>query len=263
MSRIKPHPFTSIVLVFSTLLVGSACLLISSQAVSTLSVEDVLATMTLMVWTPTTPPTLTPLASSTPESSPTPTATLLPSLTSTPSYDWCKGLDTRRAKEEDINVGPTTGDKGYAAFGCLLEVIGPLYADYPETALLVKVGFNDKTGGLHEYQAVVGGLIYTKPRPQDFQVPACYSKKPKMLTLAEFQDSLKPYLGLGGQAKAFPMFVYTELGYKSHSPSEASLVNRYAEINQRLRAAVETGNDFPDIPERFRLYILPGLEDCQ
>jgi len=259
MSRIKPHTFALILLIFTILVTGGACSLLSSQAVNTLSVEEVLATMTQLVWTPTLPPTSTLLPSATPQFSPTPTETIMPTLTPTPSYDWCKGIDTRRAKEQDIQVGPEAGDKGYAAFACLLEVSGPIYAEYPEIAVGVKIGFNDKSGGLHIYPAVIGGLMYTKARPGDFQYPACNAKKPKMLNLVEYQDFLKTYLDV----KPFPLFIYTELGYTNHSPSEASLVNRYSELNQRLRAAVETDNDFPDVPDRFRLYILPGLEACK
>jgi hypothetical protein len=171
-------------------------------------------------------------------------------------------MDTRTAKEADVHIGPLSGDKGYAAFGCLAQIVGPLQNDYPETALLVMLGFNDKDGVLHLYPAVIGGMIYTHA-PGDFQYPACYSTaKPALLGLSEYVDSLAPYLGNGAPAKPFPMYVYTVLGYENHSPPEASFVNRYEDLNQRLRAAIETGGNFPDVPERFRMYILPGLEPC-
>jgi hypothetical protein len=263
MSRPK-HPTRVLIAVLTSLVAGSlACSLFSSPATSTLSVEDALATMTLMVWTPTLPPTLTPLPSSTPENTPTSTVTPLPTLTPTPSYDGCKGMDTRSTKDSDVKLLPPKGDKGYAAYACLLEVVGPLKYDYPETALLVKIGFNDKGGELHIYPAVIGGLIYTKSSPQDFQYPACSASQPKMLGLTEYTDSLQPYLGTSANAKPFLMYIYTDMGYVSHSPPEASLVNRYADINQQLQSAVKTGNDFPEVPDKFRLFILPGLELCK
>jgi hypothetical protein len=262
MTRLKPPPlFISLALVV-LLSASLACTLLAPQPASTTSVEELLATMTQQIWTPTSPATQTPPPPPPEAFTPTPTETPLPTLTPTPSYDWCKGMDTRTAKETDVHMGPLSGDKGYAAFGCLAQINGPLEFDFPETALLVTLGFNDKDGVLHLYPAVIGGLIYTHA-PGDFQYPSCYSTaKPALLGLNEYVDSLAPYLGSGAPAKPFPMYIYTVLGYENHSPPEASFVNRYEELNQRLRAAIETGGNFPDVPERFRIYILPGLEPC-
>ena len=237
-----------------------ACSSTSQQ--SPLKVEDVLATMTWMVWTATPPATATPLASPTATITPTPTETPLPTITPIPSFDWCKGMNTRLAKEQDIKVGPARGDEGFAAFACLVEVVGPSRGDFPETALLVKLGFNDKGGVLHIYSAVIGGMVYTKPKLEEFKYPACYAKEPQQLTLDEFQASLTPFMSLEGGAKEFPVFVYTKLGYVSHSPTEASFVNRYADLHQVLENAVKTGEGFPQVPERYRLFILPGLKPC-
>lgn len=204
--------------------------------------------------------THTPLPSPTETITPTPTETPLPSLTPTPSFDWCKGMNTRLAKEEDINVGPVTGDQAFASFACLVEVVGTV-RDFPEPAIVVKLGFNDKSGGLHIYNAVIGGLIGKAEAPTGFSYPTCYKNQdPPMLSLEEYVEKLRTYTQAG--AKEFPVLVLTQLGYKRHWPPEASQVNRYSDQNAALKTAVETGEGFPEVPERFRLFTLPGLEAC-
>jgi len=250
-----------VVLCSVILLAVISCSIFSTSP--TFSVEDALATMTLMVWTPTAISTPTQPPTSTPTETPPPTETPLPSPTATPSYDWCKGMDTRSAKVDEVKVGGPKGDKVLPVFACLVEIVGVEKRSFPETALLVKLGFNDKDGVLHIYPAVIGGLIYTKSQPEEFKYPACFSKNPPEIYLDEYIESLKPYMGLEGDAKPFPALIYMEMGYERHSPSEASLVNRFAELHGLLDYAIKTGTDFPQPTERYRLFILPGLQPCQ
>jgi hypothetical protein len=169
-------------------------------------------------------------------------------------------MNTRLVKEDDIKVGPVTGDQAFASFACLVEVVGTV-RDFPEPAIVVRLGFNDKNGVLHIYNAVIGGLIGKGDTSTGFSYPACYkSQDPPMLTLEEYVEELKKYTQAG--AKEFPVLIHTQLGYEHHWPPEASLVNRYSEQNAALKTAVETGDAFPEVPERFRLFIFPGLEPC-
>ena len=105
-------------------------------------------------------------------------------------------------------------------------------------------------------------MLFTKPTPEEFTYPACYAaENPKMLNLDEYIASLSAYMSEAG--KPFPVFISTKFGYESHNPAEASQVNRYEGIHPLLKAAVETGQDFPDVPERYQLFISPGLVRCQ
>ena len=260
MKHILPSTAQLALVILILFLVTLACS-VTNQSDQT-TVEDALATLTMMVWTPTPPFTQTPLASPTLEITPTATETPPPTLTVTPSYDWCLGMNTRIVEEAEINVGASRGDEGFAAYACLVEVVGPIKRVFPETALIVKIGFNDQNGVMHIYPAVIGGLLYTKPKPEEFSYPTCYvAVDPKMLNLDEYIASLSTYLSAGG--KPFPVFISTKFGYQSHTPSEASQVNRYEEIHPLLKSALETGQGFPDVPERYQLFILPGLVRCQ
>lgn len=252
----RASPQKAILMLISfTVMASMACALVSFANDS--SGEQSPESPTLLAETP------TPQPSPTETLVPTPTETPLPTLTPTPSYDWCQGMDTRVVKEDDVKIGPERGDKAFAAFACLLDARGPVQ-EYPQPALMLKIGFNDKNGELHIYNAVAGALIYKNMPLQEFTYPACYkkgAKDPTMLTAADYLSQLSVYM-TPGAPKEFPVLVHLELGYENHWPSESSLVNRYLELNTALKTAIEAGEGFPEVPERFRLYVLPGLEDC-
>jgi hypothetical protein len=260
MKRILTSPAGLAVVLLVLFLATLACSLTKPSQQE--DVQNALATLTMMVWTPTAPFTQTPLASPTLDNTLTPTETPPPTLTPTPSYDWCLGMNTRVVKEADINVGPSSGDEGFAAYACLVEVVGPVKHTFAETALKVKLGFNDQNGVLHIYPAIIGGLLFTKPKAEEFSYPACYAaQNPKQLNLGEYVASLSAYMSEAG--KPFPVLISTKFGYQSHNPAEASQVNRYEDIHPLLKDAVETGQGFPDVPEHYQLFILPGLVRCQ
>lgn len=260
MKRILISPAWLVLVLLAFLLATLACSLTNQSQQG--DIQNALATLTMMVWTPTPPFTQTPLASPTLDITLTATETPAPTLTPTPSFDWCLGMNTRIVKEADINVGPSRGDEGFAAYACLIEVVGPVKHIFPETALMVKLGFNDQNGELRIYPAVVGGLLFTKPKAEEFSYPACYvAEDPKQLNLDEYIASLSAYMSEAG--KPFPVFISTKFGYESHNPAEASQVNRFEEIHSQLKDAVETGQGFPDVSERYQLFILPGLVRCQ
>lgn len=257
-NMINRFVFMMVVLIFADL----ACSF-SPQSSDSISVEDALATMTLLVWTPTVPTTPAPPTATLEMNTPIPIFSLTPSITSTRSFDWCLGMNTRLAQQSDINVGPASGDDGFAAYACLVEVVGPIDYVFAETALLVRIGFNDKFGVLHIYPALIKGLIPKAPGDDDFYYPACfsYSSEPEKLNLEEYLQQLQEYMGVN--ARPFPVFVNTIFGYKNHNPSEASLVNRHEETNLALQNAVKEGEGFPtEYSASFRLYIAPGLIRC-
>lgn len=252
----------SIALLFTAIFAFTASCALTSQ--NDQKIAEQLATLTMMVWTPTLPTTDTPIPSATATltETPLPTETPTPTLTPTPSYDWCKGMDTRLATNQQVRVGNPLGDKSFAAYTCLLEVTRIDYLTYNEHSLVVKIGFNDLDGVLHIYTAVIGGLVGTKPQPEPFSYPACYKTNPPSLGIEEYRQSLAQYMDPAAP-KAFPLLIFTEMGYRTHSPSEASLVNRNTEIHQALETAVRTKQGFPEPTEKYRLFILPGLELCQ
>ena len=87
-------------------------------------IAEQLATLTMLVFTPTPPNTATPIPSTTATltETPLPTETSLPTLTPTPSYDWCNGMNTRLSTNTEVRVGTPLGDKTFATYACLLEV---------------------------------------------------------------------------------------------------------------------------------------------
>lgn len=241
-----------------TVVASMACSLVTLGSRSSDQEAAAQESPTLLAETP------TPLPSPTETLAPTPTETPLPTLAPTPSYDWCKGMNTRVAKEDEVKIGPEKGDKAFATYACLLEASGPI-REYPQPAIRLKIGFNDKNGVLHIYTAIAGALIYKSNPVAEFTYPACYKKDtedPTMLAAADYLQALNAYMAPGAPPKEFPLLVHLELGYDNHWPSEASLVNRYTDLNNSLKAAIEAGEGFPEVPERYRMYVLPGLEDC-
>ena len=171
-------------------------------------------------------------------------------------------MNTRLATNQEVRVGAPLGDKAFGVYACLLEVTKIDYRSFMEQALIVKIGFNDLDGVLHIYTGVIGGLVGTKPQPEPFSYPACYKTNPTMLGIEEYRDSLAQYMNPAAP-KEFPMLIFNEMGYRTHTPSEASLVNRNAEIHQTLQTAIRTKEGFPTPPENYRLFILPGLDICR
>jgi hypothetical protein len=91
MTRPKPSALIIGLVLVVLISTGLACSLLGPQAASTTSVENLLATMTLQVWTPTSPATQTPLPTPTEAFTSTPTETPLPTQKTPPTQQLVKG----------------------------------------------------------------------------------------------------------------------------------------------------------------------------
>ncbi|MBN1535660.1 MAG: hypothetical protein JW908_02925 [Anaerolineales bacterium] len=207
-----------------------------------------------------------PTLASTPTNSfaflPTETTEAIAEITPTPSFDWCKSVDTRAASSDDVKMDPPPEDEAFGAYACLLEIVGVNINDYTTQAIDVKIGFVDSAGIVHPYRAVIGGLIYKNSTVEDFKYPKCASQNPEYFTLDEYTAFLQTFIN-PAEPKEFPLLVLSRASLKYHWPPEASLINNFADTHLILKNAVETDSDFPEAPESYQLFILPGLEVCK
>jgi hypothetical protein len=96
---------------------------------------------------------------------------------------------------------------------------------------------------------------------EDFKYPKCSKPEPEYFNVDEYITYLSAFVG--PTAKEFPVLVNKLFGLKYHWPPEVSIVNTYKDINQQLKTAVDTGDGFPEPPQNYLLYIMPGLPACQ
>lgn len=219
---------------------------------------------------PTTPATSAPVElptlANTPTNSfiflPTEASTATPEVTPTPSYDWCKSVKTRSATTDEVRMNQPPDDEAFGAVVCLLEIVGTNINDYATQAIAVKIGFVDSAGVVHPYQAVIGGLIYKNSTIEDFKYPKCASQSPEYYTLDEYMAILQTYIN-PAEPKEFPLLILSKASLKYHWPPEASPINLFTETHMLIKTALESGSGFPDAPESYQAFILPGLEVCK
>lgn len=178
---------------------------------------------------------------------------------STPgSSDWCKNIKTRTGTQSDVKIGGVQ-DTAFYAISCFVSVDGPL-TELSAPGILVKIGFNDKQGVLHTYQAVIGGLTYKNAAPKEFQYPKCNSQNVQYYNQDDYIAYLKQFTG--ATAKEFPVMIFTALDLRYHWPPEASLVNQVKDMNVQLQKAIDTGDGFPASDPYYIIFIMPGLPSC-
>jgi hypothetical protein len=218
----------------------------------------------------TTPPTSAPVElptqAATPTDSfaflPTETLTATPEASPTPSYDWCKSVKTRSATTDEVKMNQPPDDEAFGAYVCLLEVVSTDIKSYSSQAIVVKIGFVDSAGIVHPYEAVIGGLIYKNTSIEDFKYPKCTSQNPEYYSLDEYITYLQTFIN-PAEPKEFPLLIISKASLKYHWPPEASLINDFADTHSLLKSAVESGSGYPETPESYRLFILPGLNVCK
>jgi hypothetical protein len=219
---------------------------------------------------PTTPATSAPVELPTQASTPTnsfnflPTETLpaTPEATPTPSYDWCKSVKTRSATTDEVKMNQPPDDEAFGAYACLLEVVEKDINNFSTQAIIVKIGFVDSGGVVHPYQAVIGGLIYKNTTLEDFKYPKCTSQNPEYYNLDDYIAYLQTFIN-PAEPKEFPLLVISKASLKYHWPPEASLINTFTDTHNLLKSALESGSGFPEAPESYQLFILPGLDVCK
>lgn len=159
-------------------------------------------------------------------------------------------------------MDPPPEDEAFGAYVCLLEVVAKDINNYLSQAIVVKIGFVDSAGVVHQYKAVIGGLIYKNSKIEDFKYPKCSSQNPEYYTLDEYISYLQTFSNPAAP-KEFPILIFSKVGLKYHWPPEASLINRFTDTHLLLKSAVESGSGFPEAPESYQIFILPGLEVCK
>jgi hypothetical protein len=219
---------------------------------------------------PTNPPTSAPVElptqASTPTNSfaflPTETPTTTPEATPTPSYDWCKSVKTRKATTDEVRMNQPPDDEAFGAYVCLLEVVEKDINNYSTQAIIVKIGFVDSAGVVHPYEAVIGGLIYKNTAIEDFKYPKCASQNPEYYNLDDYITYLQTFIN-PAEPKEFPILVISKASLKYHWPPEASLINDFTDTHTIIKNALDSGSGFPEAPESYQMFILPGLEVCK
>ncbi len=219
---------------------------------------------------PTTPPTSAPVEpptqAITPTSNfsflPTETLTATPEATPTPSYDWCKSVKTRSATTDQVKMNQPPDDEAFGAYVCLLEVIEKDINSYSTQAIIVKIGFVDSAGVVHPYKAVIGGLIYKNTSVADFKYPKCTSQNPEYYNLDDYITYLQTFIN-PAEPKEFPILVISKASLKYHWPPEASLINDFSDTHVVVKNALDSGSGFPEAPESYQMFILPGLDTCK
>ncbi|NMC13984.1 MAG: hypothetical protein GYA34_14020 [Chloroflexi bacterium] len=218
------------------------------------------------VMPPTNTPAELPVLASTPTDSfaflPTPEQTATPEITPTPNIDWCKTVNTRLSQKDEVRMDAPPEDEAFGAFVCLLEIIGTELSEYSAPAILVKIGLVDNTGVIHSYKAVIGGLIYKNPSAGDFKYPKCASQTTEYYTMEEYIAYLQTFIN-PVEPEEFPILLLTKAGLKYHWPPEANLINNDTSTHLQIKNALESGSGYPEPPENYQIFILPGVEVCK
>lgn len=192
---------------------------------------------------------------------PTPEQTATPEITPTPNFDWCKSVNTRLSQKNEVRMDTPPEDEAFGAFVCLLEVKGAEMTGYSAPAILVKIGFVDNTGVIHPYNAVIGGLIYKNPGGEDFKYPKCASQTTEFYTMEEYIAYLQTFIN-PAEPEEFPILLIAKAGLKYHWPPEANLINDFTSTHLQIKNALESGGGYPEAPENYQIFILPGVEAC-
>ncbi len=145
----------------------------------------------------------------------------------------------------------------YSVTGVLVDVLGYTDQEYPNNLYAI-VGFYDKNGELHSYEAMIGGDSNTAT---GFCALTANASQCWVATASEIDTHIKDWLASSNTRQFYIDIQVSD----DRDTTLARDINKYKDIHDKLIKAIQTGDNFPEPEEDyfFRINIVRLQERMQ